>query len=71
MSVPTAYRWESALVFAILGTDEAPMCSHIYAALAAIVRRRLRPADGEEDLALMNAEAGLQILITETTTKTF
>jgi hypothetical protein len=34
MSVPTAYRRESAPVFAILGgTDEAQMCSHIYAAL--------------------------------------
>jgi len=38
-------------------------------AIAAIDQRRLSPVDSDEELALTDAEAGLQILKTETIAK--
>lgn len=69
MRNPPTYPWQMAFVFAILETDENKMRSRLYDAIAAIERRRLSPVHGDEELALTDAEAGLQILISEMTGK--
>ena len=51
-------------------TDDSVMMSRIYEALAAIEQRRLTPVTNEDELvALIAAEAGLQSMITERTSK--
>jgi hypothetical protein len=41
----------------------------LYEAIAAIEQRRLSQVNGDEELALTDAEAGLQILISEAAAK--
>ena len=69
MSDSATYHWQAAYVPAILENDDSRICSRIYEAIAAIERRRLTSVNSDEDLALTQAEAGLQILISETTGK--
>lgn len=69
MRNPPTYPWQMTYVFAILETEENKMRSRLYDAIAAIERRRLSPVNGDEELALSDAEAGLQILISEVTGK--
>jgi hypothetical protein len=70
MRNPEIYPWQAVFALAILETDDAQACSRIYEAIAAVEQRRLSPIDSKEDLALTDAEAGLQILITERIAKT-
>jgi hypothetical protein len=63
------YSWEIPYLFAILQTDEASMHKAIYEAIEAIEKRRLTPVNTAEDVALLGAEAGLQMLIAELTAK--
>jgi hypothetical protein len=56
-------------VFAILETDDGKMRSRLYEAIAAAEQRRLIPVNSDEEIALADAEAGLQILISETIAK--
>jgi hypothetical protein len=69
VSDSATYHWQAAYVSAILEIDDTRICSRIYEAIAAIERRRLTSVNSDEDLALRDAEAGLQILISETTAK--
>ena len=69
MRNPPNYPWQMTYVFAILETDENKMRSRLYDAIDAIERRRLSPVNGDEELALTDAEAGIQILISEMTAK--
>jgi len=62
------YSWEIPYLLAILQTDEASRTRSVYEAIEAIEQRRLTPVNGTEDIALMNAEAGVQELIAEITT---
>ena len=66
---PVTYPWQTAYVFAILETDEVKMRRLLYEAIAAIEHRRLSQVNGDEELALTDAEAGLQILISEAAAK--
>jgi hypothetical protein len=70
MCSPEIYPWQTAFVLAIFETDDAQMCNRICEAIAAIDQRRLSSIDSKEDLALTDAEAGLQVLITERIAKT-
>ena len=63
------YAWEIPYVLAILQTDEASRTRAIYEAIEAMQQRRLTPVYGAEDVALMSAEAGVQVLIAEMTAK--
>jgi hypothetical protein len=65
MRRPATYPWQTACVFAILETDESKMHGRLYEAIAAIEQRRLIPVNSDEEIALADAEAGLQILISE------
>jgi hypothetical protein len=67
MQSPPTYSWQTAYVLAILEISDARRCSRLYDAIAVIERRRLSEVGREEDIALTAAEAGLQILIEETT----
>jgi hypothetical protein len=69
MRRPATYPWQMAYVFAILETDESTMRSRLYEAIAAVEQRRLVPVNSDEGIALADAEAGLQILISETIAK--
>jgi hypothetical protein len=66
---PVTYPWQTACVFAILETDEVKMRRRLYEAIAAIEQRRLSQVNSDEELALTDAEAGLQILISEAAAK--
>jgi hypothetical protein len=63
------YAWEIPYVLAILETDEAAMHKAVYEALEAMETRRLTTVSAAEDVALVGAEAGLQMLIAELTAK--
>ena len=56
-------------MLAILQTDEASMHKAVYMAIEAMEQRRLTPVTPAEDVALMGAEAGVQLLIAEMTAK--
>jgi hypothetical protein len=63
------YWWEIPYILAILQTDEPSMHNALYEAVAALEQRRRSPVDASEEIALAGAEAGLQMLIGETTAK--
>jgi hypothetical protein len=63
------YWWEIPYVLAILQTDEPSMHKALFEAIAALEQRRLSPVNAAEENALAGAEAGLQLLIGETTSK--
>jgi hypothetical protein len=63
------YSWEIPYVLAILQTDEASRHRAVYEAIEAMEQRRLTPVNAAEDVALMGAEAGVQMLIAEMTAK--
>jgi hypothetical protein len=63
------YTWEIPYVLAILQTDEASMHKAVYEAIEAMEKRRLTPINAAEDVALVGAEAGVQMLIAELTAK--
>jgi hypothetical protein len=63
------YWWEIPHILAILQTDEPSMHNALYEAVAALEQRRRSPVDASEEIALAGAEAGLQMLIGETTAK--
>ena len=63
--------WQEAYIRAVRETDDSVTMGRIYEALAAIGQRRLTPVTNEDELgALIAAEAGLQSMITERTSKT-
>ena len=63
------YAWEIPYFLAILQTDEASRTRAVYEAIEAMQQRRLTPVNGAEDVALLSAEAGVQVLIAEMTAK--
>jgi hypothetical protein len=63
------YAWEIPYFLAILQTDEASRARAVYEAIEAMQQRRLTPVNGAEDVALLSAEAGVQVLIAEMTAK--
>ena len=63
------YSWEVPYVLAILQTDDAAMHRALYEAIAAMEQRRLTTITAAEEIALAGAEAGLQMLIGEATSK--
>jgi hypothetical protein len=63
------YSWEIPYVLAILQTDEASRHAAVYEAIEAMEQRRRTPVNTAEDVALMGAEAGVQMLIAEMTAK--
>jgi hypothetical protein len=63
------YSWEIPYVLAILETDERTIHAALYDAIAALEQRRLSPVSAAEETALAGAEAGLQMLIGEATSK--
>ena len=63
------YWWETPYILAILQTDEPSMHNALFEAIAAMEQRRLTPVNATEEIALAGAEAGLQLLIRETTAK--
>jgi hypothetical protein len=63
------YWWEIPYVLAILQTDELLMHSALFEAITAVERRRMTPVNATEEIALAGAEAGLQLLIEERTSK--
>lgn len=63
------YAWEIPYFLAILQTDEASRTRAVYEAIEAMQQRRLTPVNDAEDVALMSAEAGVQVLIAEMTAK--
>jgi hypothetical protein len=63
------YAWEVPYVVALLQTDEELMHTALYEAIAATEQRRLSPVNAAEDIALVSAEAGMQMLIAEITAK--
>jgi hypothetical protein len=63
------YWWEIPYVLAILQTHEPSMHNALYEAVTALEQRRLSPVNATEEIALAGAEAGLQMLIGETTAK--
>jgi hypothetical protein len=63
------YWWEIPYVLAILQTDEPSMHNALFEAIAALEQRRLSPVNAAEENALAGAEAGLQLLIGERTSK--
>jgi hypothetical protein len=54
-------------VFAIMETGK--MRSRLYEAIAAVEQRKLIAVNSDEEIALADAEAGLQSLISETIAK--
>jgi hypothetical protein len=72
MNIPHAlFLWQEAYIRAVCETDDSLMMSRIYEARAAIEQRRLTPVTNEDELvALVTAEADLQSMITERTSKT-
>ena len=69
MRRPATYPWQTAYMFAILETDESKGRSRLYEAIDAVERRRLVSVNSDEEIALADAEAGFQILISETIAK--
>jgi hypothetical protein len=69
MRDPERYPWQAPYVSAILETDEDRLRGLLYEAIAAIEQRRLSPVPPEEEVALADAEAGIQVLISERTAK--
>lgn len=63
------HLWQTSYVSAILETDEDQLHGLLYEAIAAIEQRRLSAVTAEEEVALADAEAGLQILISERITR--
>jgi hypothetical protein len=63
------YWWEIPYIFAILQTDEPSMHNSLFEAIAAMEQRRMTPVNAAEEAALAGAEAGLQLLIGERTSK--
>lgn len=63
------YWWEIPYVLAILQTDEPSMHNALFEAIAAMEQRRMTPVNATEEIALAGAEAGLQLLIEERTSK--
>lgn len=63
------YAWEIPYFLAILQTDEASRTRAVYEAIEAMEQRRLTAVNGAEDVALLSAEAGVQVLIAEMTAK--
>ena len=63
------YAWEIPYFLAILQSDDASRTRTIYEALEAMQHRRLTPVNGAEEVALMSAEEGVQVLIAEMTAK--
>jgi hypothetical protein len=63
------YAWEIPYFLAILQTDEASRTRAVYEAIEAMEQRRLTPVNGAEDVALMSAEEGVQVLVAEMTAK--
>jgi hypothetical protein len=63
------YWWEIPYILAILQTDEPSMCNALFEAIAAFEQRRRTPVNAAEEIALSSAEAGLQLLIGERTSK--
>ena len=72
MNIPHAlFLWREAYIRAVCETDDSLMMSRIYEARAAIEQRRLTPVTNEDELvAPVTAEAGLQSMIAERTSKT-
>ena len=63
------YAWEIPYFLAILQTDEASRARAVYEAIEAMEQRRLTPVNGAENVALMSAEEGVQVLVGEMTAK--
>jgi hypothetical protein len=63
------YWWEIPYILAILQTDEPSMHNALFEAIAALEQRRRTPMNATEEIALAGAEAGLQLLIEEQTSK--
>ncbi len=63
------YAWEIPYFLAILQTDEATRTRAVYEAIEAMEKRRLTPVNGAEEVALVSAEAGVQVLIAEMTAR--
>jgi hypothetical protein len=63
----TAYGWQEPYTAAIWETDDLLVKGRIYEALSAVEERRLSPVEvgSDEDHALMEADTGIQVLITE------
>lgn len=66
---PATYPRQTAFELAILETDESKMHGRLYDAIAAVEQRRLIPVNSDEEIALADAEAGLQVLILESIAK--
>jgi hypothetical protein len=62
MQGPQTYSWEAPYVSAILETHEDQLNGLLYEAKAAMEQRRLSPVAAGEEVALTDAEAGIQIL---------
>jgi hypothetical protein len=69
MRRPATYPWQTAYMFDILETDESKVRSRLYEAIDAVERRRLVSVNSDEEIAFADAEAGFQILISETIAK--
>jgi hypothetical protein len=63
------YWWEIPYILAILQTDEPSMHNALFEAIAAVEQRRRTRVNATEEIALAGAEAGLQLLIEERTSK--
>jgi hypothetical protein len=63
------YWWEIPYILAILQTDEPSMHNALFEAIAAVEQRRRTPVNSTEEIALAGAEAGLQLLIGERTSR--
>jgi hypothetical protein len=63
------YWWEIPYIIAILQTDEPSMHNALFEAITAFEQRRRTPLNAAEEIALAGAEAGLQLLIRERTSK--
>lgn len=63
------YWWEIPYILAILQTDEPSMHNAHFEAIAAVEQRRRTPVNATEEIALAGAEAGLQLLIGERTSR--
>jgi hypothetical protein len=63
------YWWEIPYILAILQTDEPSMHNALFEAIAALEQRRRAPVNPTEEVALAGAEAGLQLLICERSSK--
>ena len=63
------YSREIPYLLAIRQTNEASRTRSVYEAIEAMEQRRLTPVKGAEEVALMSAEEGVQVLVAEMTAK--